>query len=205
VDARDVTVALARTGRNARPEPVGNRQVDRDECFPQVVVADSHTNGSAELVARQCRGEQHGAADRVTSEQRALRTAQNLDAGDVAKIHDAADGAAHVHLVNVQTHAGIDTRRTVGLADTANEYLRRRIVAGQRTVGCKLEIRCNLIEIVRAEDLLPLERFGSERRDGDRRLLQRLFAPARGDDDLFQSRARCICGVRGLSSGQCRS
>src|SRR5690606_40665025 len=65
-------------------------------------IADADSDRAAELIAGKLRRQQHGAADRVAPEQRALRTSQYLHAVDIAELHDAAHGTAHVDIVDIQ-------------------------------------------------------------------------------------------------------
>ena len=161
------------------------RQVERAEGFGEIVFAEAHAHGVAGVGAGLVRGQQHGAADRVAAKQGSLRAAQDLHVGDVAEFHGRAHRAAHVDIVDVHAHARIDRRRRIGLPDAANEHLRGGVVAGQRSIRMELEIRRHLVEIGGADDLLPLERVGTQRGDGDRRVLQVFGAAPCRDDDGF--------------------
>ena len=140
-------------------------------------------HGVAGTFARRLGGEQHRTADGVAAEQGSLRPAQHLHAGDVAKLHRAADRAPHVDIVDIEADAGIHRRRGVGLADAADEYLRRGIVACQRPIGVELQIGGNLVQIGRADDLLTLELVRAEHGHRNRRVLQAFRTAAGGDDD----------------------
>ena len=65
----------------------------------------------------------------------------------------------------------------------------------------ELQVRRDLVEIGGADDLLALERVGTQRRDGDRRVLQALFAAPRGYDDRFQDVCLQLPGLFGWRLG----
>ena len=142
---------------------------------------------AAELVARVRRRHQDRAADRVATEQRALRSAQHLHVGDIAQRHRAADRVADVDVVDVQADAWIYGRSGIGLPDAADENLRRGVVARQRRVVRELQVRHHLVEHVGTEDLPIFQRAAAQCSDGDRRVLQVLLHLARRDDDLFEA------------------
>jgi hypothetical protein len=126
---------------------------------------------------------------------------QHLHGLDVPEIHAATDAVAHVHVVDVEAHAGIDVRRRIGLANSADGDDNGRAVARKPRARVEHHVGRALVELVRAEDLLALQRFGSECRDGYRRLLQIFLHTARGDGDLFETKGslfvlRVLCGRR---------
>ena len=171
----------------------------------QIVLAHAHSHGAAGTFARCIGREQHRPADGVAAEQRALRSAQDLYVRNIAEVHGAADRASHVHLVDVDTDAGIDRGRRIGLTDAANENLRGGVVAGERPVRVELQIRRDLVQVRRRSDLLALERLCAQRGDSDRRVLQRLFAAPRRNDDRFEDLdARCLSGLGRRLSGRAR-
>src|SRR5690606_36861428 len=106
-----IAVALAEPARDAGGGGAGDGNVERGEAFEQVVAADAHAGPARELADLGLAGaDQDRAADRVAAEQRALRAAQHLDAGDVAELERAADRAADIDFVDVDADAGIDRR-----------------------------------------------------------------------------------------------
>src|SRR5690606_1778377 len=120
------------------------------------------------------------------------------DAGDVAELERAADRAADVDFVDIDTDARIDRRGRVELADAADEYDRGRGVARELARRLELHARRDPLEILRLDDLALLQRLGAEGGDRDGRFLERFLAPARGDEDGI------ALPVRLLGGGRCR-
>ncbi len=167
----------------------------------EIVFAEANPHGVAGIGSGFIRGQQNGAANRVAAKQGSLRAAQDLHVGDIAKFHGCTHRAAHVDIVDVHAHTRINRRRRICLSDAANEHLRRGVVAGQRSIRMELEIRRHLVEIGGADDLLPLECVGTQRRDRDRRVLQVFGAAPCGDDDSVDGFRFCLGGS--LSGGAC--
>ena len=131
---------------------------------------------------------------------RSLRAAQDLHVGDVAEFHGRAHRAAHVDIVDVHADARIDRRRGIGLADAANEHLRRGVVAGQRSIRMELDVRRHLVEIGGADDLLPLERVSAQRSDRHGCVLQAFGAAPRRHDDGLEGLGGLRLGPAGFAS-----
>src|SRR5690606_9668366 len=183
--ANHVAVTLTRPARESRRDALAKRDGHGTEHFAQVVLTDSGAKRRFELVAGQDRVDQHGAADRVATEQRALRSAEHLDIVDVEKVHRPADRAAHVDVVDIDADARVDGRGGIELTDAAYEDDRRGVVARELAVARELQARRDAVEIRRRSNLSTLERFRGQRGDGNRHVLQSFGSPARRDDDLL--------------------
>ena len=100
-----------------------------NEAIHQAVGTAARANRAAKLIAGIVRREQDR-TDRVATEQRTLRPAKHLHGRNIAQRHRAAHGIADVNIVDIKTHTWVDHGCWIGLTDTADENLRRGIVAG---------------------------------------------------------------------------
>jgi hypothetical protein len=128
------------------------------------------------------------AAGRTGADQRALRTAQDLDAGQVIEaigLHDRRLEQA----VHVGGDAGGCVRRVAREPDAAD--VDRLRLAGVRD----RQRRRGRLQVGEPRHRAGLERRGIERGRGDRYLLQVFLAPLRGHDGLLEQdrrQGRCL-------------
>ncbi|KHK89856.1 hypothetical protein LK12_18275 [Novosphingobium malaysiense] len=78
------------------------RRVDRGTGAQRTVVADRDFLAKLEFACRIARGDADGARRGVTAEQRALRTAQDLDSFDVRQVEDRAANAADIYTIDIR-------------------------------------------------------------------------------------------------------
>src|SRR6185369_5282079 len=117
-----IAVALAETARDPGRDRLAERDVERRETLVIIVAADTDPPPAVEHAElRLARAHQDRAADRVTTEQGALRTAKHFDPGNVAEIDRPADRAAKIDFVEIDADARVDRRSRIDLADAANE------------------------------------------------------------------------------------
>ena len=179
-----VAVCVART--ETRQDRIGQRHVGRETRAAQIVRTDLDFDRAAKLLRGGLRAHRDGAADRVAAEKSALRSAQHFDRLQIEQVHDRADRAGDVHLIQVQADAGIGVQREVDLADAANEERAGGVVAGDRRAVVRDQVRRVHAEILRGHHAAIGEALRGERRHRDRRVLQALLAFARGHHDFFE-------------------
>jgi hypothetical protein len=182
-------VGAAQLERKALAE----RYVDVAVELLVVVVAVTQPDARAEFfgVGTSARDVDH-ARDRVAAEQRALRSAQDLHAGDVERLDHRARVHADEHFVDDHAGRRVETLLDVGGADSADGDGRGaarpllQVVDDdvRRRVGHRLQV-----DVEAARDLL-----GAERAHGRGDVLQVFLALARRDDDLLEA----ATGRRGL-------
>src|SRR5207237_10213981 len=103
VGTSDVAVLLAATRSEASLQSVGQRRIQRQKAIEQLVGPEPAADCPAELVARLGRRHQYRAADRVTTNQRALRPAQPLHAVVVAQVHTGSDVGAQLDTLAIHS------------------------------------------------------------------------------------------------------
>jgi hypothetical protein len=111
-----------------------------------------------------------------------LRAAQHFDALDVVHVEQGALRTRDVHVVQVDTDAGLEAPQRVVLADAADIGVDR---AGGRTPGIHFDVRGVRGDVFERANVLLQQLLGSERGDRDRDVLQALFAPSGRDGDLL--------------------
>ena len=151
-----------------------------------VVGADFHPAVDTELVARLGRDIVDGAAVGVPAEQGPLRPAQDFDpvhlddagfAEADARLVDAVDVEADVRDA-ADRHGGVDTVRALRAHDQVRHHGRQLLTRG---------------------DALQFELVRSDRRDRHGHVLEPLFGPLRGDDDLLKA----LVALRGRLLRKC--
>jgi len=173
---------LGRAGRAQRPG-VRDRNVDHAaEAEQRVAARDDLTRGVESARVRLRRVQRDGAARRVTTEQRALRPAQDLDPVEVVHHHRRALRAGRKHSVGVKRDALVAGFGLVTRAEPADEDQGHRMVA----VLEELQIRDQAADVEQRHDAVVVQRLLVEGADRKRRLLQIGLAPGGGDDDLLQ-------------------
>ncbi len=179
-----VAIATVDGGAAADRQRVAERQYARGNEVVLRIGAERELGVEARLVAERLGHVLDRAADRVAAVQRALRAAQHFEALDVVNVEHGALRAGHVHVVNVETDAGLETPERVLLADAADEGDQRRVGAARHLQG---EVGRGLLQprdVLRADGL---DAFGRECGHRDRHVLQRFLAAAGGDGDLLEA------------------
>ncbi len=185
VEDVEVAVGLLRRRREARVHLVGHeRDVVRAAQVDAVVAAEFHLDVARVVALGLARDEPDRAADRVLAEQRALRTAQDLDALEVEQIQDRALRTAVIDVVDVDRHARLERQRVVAEADAADE--RRGGRAPARAERLDDRVRRERVDHRDVGEVARLEVLARERGDRERRLLEVLLAETRGDDDFLE-------------------
>src|SRR5690606_27981087 len=184
VEPLHVAVARSAHSRDAGIELVRNdREVAAAPDFDPVQRAVGQRDRAAAILARLSRIELDRAADRVTAGQRALRTAQHLDAIEVEQIEQRARQRRVVDVVDVDTDARLERVVEVRLTDAANESDHRR--TDTRARGFQRDVRRlrGNLEYVRLT--ARLHHRGGDRGDRDRRILNVGLAELGRDDDFL--------------------
>ena len=163
--------------------PFDDREVERGAAVNPSETAEAKLRLAAELAGGPLGHDLHRAADRVLAEERALRSAQHLDALDVEQFEHRARRAGEVDVVDVDADARILGDDEVGLADAAEEDLREVAAAAAVARVRELHVRRRVGDAAKVAHAQLAERFAAERRNRDRHVLQVLFAPPRRDDD----------------------
>ena len=104
---------ISRVIRRARMATANARNMALLDVYGRVVhlfdgLASEQPDGTR-LVAERPGHVLDRTADRVAAVQRALRAAQHFEALDVVDVEHRTLGAGHVHVVNVETDAGVST------------------------------------------------------------------------------------------------
>ena len=135
------------------------------------------------------------AGERTGAVERALRSRQRLDAGQVigVDVEHRADRRDR-DLVDIDADR---RQRTAGQVDAAGRDATDRDVRLRRAVGLEADARQQLGIVVEIADLVLREGLGAQRLEADRYLLDALAALRRGDDDLA-----VIGGIGGGSLGE---
>ena len=160
-------VALQVEAGDAHAETVGDRQVDHALHADRIVIAVIGFGRDTQLVEVRLGGDEvDDARGGVATEQRALWAAQHFDALHIEKFGFEQAGGDQRAAVDVNGGGAVAGHADAQIADAADgEAGAGEIALGKGDVGQgKLKIRAVL-------DLLPLQRFGTESRNGDRHIL----------------------------------
>src|SRR5437016_7842038 len=183
----DIAV-LARVGAGQTAgEMVGQLEVGAGAQVDAVAAAVGDRHIAAALARRLARYEADGAALGVAPVERTLRSAQDFDALDIEQVEICAGQAWIVDIVDVEPHAGLESRIEIRLAE-ATDVGDDRFAEGGR-LGTQVHARRVVQDIRELGRALRLDLLRRERRDRDRRVLQFLLAVLRGHDDLGK-----LCG-----------
>ncbi len=198
-----VAVALERRHRELAAElALDQRPADSGPDFLGRVRAAGDGDPPVELVGGPAADVLDGAADRVLAVERALRSAQHLDALDVEDVEQRALRPGDVDVVEIEADAGVDAPQRIGLADAAHEGgQRRRLVAP----GIDREVRHAGLDLrdIGGGDVLQL--FTLDHGDRHRHLLDVLLALPGGDRDdvaLLQELGLLVLGHLGVPLGR---
>src|SRR5690606_6368797 len=185
-----VAVLQLGNARQAGRERLADTDVGACPQVDPVAAAVGGRDGRAVVAARTLRVELDRAADRVAPGERALRTAQDLDAVEVEQVEHRAGQRRVIDVVDVEADARLERGVEVVLADAANARGHRRAEGrALRLQGYRRRLRGDLRDVRLAA---CLEHLGVDRGDRQRRVLQVLLAELGGDDD------RVVVGFGGL-------
>src|SRR5690606_23799574 len=138
----DIAIPFAEPARDAGRGGFCQRDIERGEALVEIVAADPHPRAAGQLAdLRFARADQDRAANRVATEQRALRSAQNLDARDIAEFQRPANRAPDIDFVDIDADARIDGGCGIELPDAADEHDGSRRVAGKLAGRLELQTR----------------------------------------------------------------
>ena len=132
-----------------------------------------HLDGARVVTLRLLGDQADGAAEAVLAEQRALRTAQHLDALEVEQVHGGAGERAVVHIVDVDADARIRRVDELRRDDTAHADGRRR--AAEAALRAHVSVWDHEPEVFNVGQALLFELFAGNGGDGDWRVLQVLL------------------------------
>ena len=182
-----IAVAIAREKRRAGSERIGQRQVDAAGQIAPRVGPDRAAHLRPETISRCTRRDIDRTADRVATEQRALRAPQHFHSLQIEQFDQRADRAAVVRTVHVQPDARLGRRQEVVLTYAANEHdgcgRRARAGAAEGEIHIGREIRdCSDLRGAALRELCTADRGD---RDGCR--LQAFLRAPRGHGDFLQS------------------
>ena len=135
----------------------------------------------------------HRAANGVPAVERTLRSAQHFDALDIEHVEYAALWAIQIDVIEIDADAGLEATNRILLADAADEGGECRIgAAGNFERHVRRELS-DFGDVGRA-DVFKL--FAREGRDGQRNVLQVLFATLRShDNDVASGRLIGILSI----------
>ena len=186
VDPQVVVVVVTVHGLLGDAEPgvhgVAQRHIDHAANILLTVVRRPQREAGGKFRPRLGSDDVDQAARNVLSEQRALGTAQHFDPLDIHGGHVTAKGVRDVVPVDIHAAAERKYRIRMPATDASNHDTRVIGAVGlrQRDVGNEIT------DILDGIDARRFHRIGIDRRDGQWQVLQILFAPSCGDDDLFQ-------------------
>jgi hypothetical protein len=195
-----VTIAVLGHAGDAHEQlVVDQRDVGCAARVHAVELAVGQRHGAAAVTGGLAREQLDRAADRIAPRQRALRSAQHLDALQVSQVDQRARQRGVVHVVDVQADSGLEREIEIRLAHAADE--------GDESGAVLLALRRQRhvrglgSDFVDAGLAALLEHVTRHRGDRDGGVLQVLAAELRGDDHLTQrvvvGRFRPCGGLRG--------
>src|SRR6185312_14252411 len=135
------------------------------------------------------------AADRVLSGQRALRTAEHLNAVEIEQVQYRSGQRRVVDIIDIQPNAGLEGVIEIALTYAADEGLQSWPV-GRRS-RLQHHIRCFIRHIDDRRLVASFQHVRVDRRDGERRVLDALLTKLRRHDDLLER----VVGWRGRLLG----
>ena len=166
-DVPEATAGFA-VPRHARRQRIVDRNVDRTLQTEIVVIAGLGLDVAVVSTADDgiVRIHEDGAADRVLALERALRSAQHLDALDivVGLFRDVAGNGRHA--VAVRDHAGRRLRVVLALADPAD------VEIDALTEIVDRDVRCNELQLVDDIHAFVLKRIAAQNGGGNGGLLK---------------------------------
>src|SRR5690606_14251705 len=188
-DVRHVAIAIRLRHRECGADGIAERQVHEAFDFAVVEVADIDARHAAQLVVRLSRNQVDRAGNRVLAEQRALRSAQHLDAFEIQELLVDRGRLADVDAVDVYADAGIEADVPACRANAANRDRRTEVVAFRYLhVG---DVAGDLLQFAHAR---LLDRGSTEHGDRDRHVYETLRALLRGNGDLLDNEAGILLG-----------
>ena len=194
IDILDEAVAIAVETVDPETDALGQRAGNHriDAVFVICRRGTRYSTGQAR--ARPLRHDVERTSRRVLAEQRPLRAAQHFDPGDVAEAGKRLRLLQQRDVVDDHRDRRFDRGREGDRADTAQVD---RIVGGHRP-GRDGQAWRQTGQVVDCLNVTIDQRVGGDRGDGDRHVLQILFALLRGDDDVLERAVIGDCGGRSL-------
>ena len=186
-DVADGPVALLGQRRDTQAEGTsGQRGGQRGAGTHRGSRRDLQRAEAGEAQARQARTDVDDASLGKAPIQRALRSAQHLDALDVHQARGVAEEVVERHVVDEDRRSRVPRARAV--AQAADGQVAQRPGA-QRVV--ELQVRHGSRQVLERADAPGLDRLAIEHGDRIGSLGQRLGALAGGDDHCFHGLGRC--------------
>ncbi len=168
-------------------------QLARDIAFEFVIVIAA-VFGSETGTAIYCRGigdDVDSTAGGVAAIKRALRPAQNLEAGNVE--HRALCGDR----IGVRDfiHIDADSRGIVGRILTCADATDAELGLAAAELAVDFHVRDDIFNVIDDRDAFFVQVLAADDRQGDTHILRGLFAALGGDDDVGYARhLLCVCG-----------
>ena len=182
-----VTVPVPGGQREAARQALAHGDVHITVGVNAVITAGRHLHPAEHPVGGRFLGDHgDGAAYGISSEQRALRTAQHLDPLHVHRIHDLADGTGDIHPIQVNTHTRINGQGPVGAADAADHDDGCRIAGSDWRGKIEYDVGGELTQVGEVNCAAFLQVGSSECRDRYGRVLQTFFTLSGGYYNLLQ-------------------
>src|ERR1700735_3717793 len=171
----DVAVAILAAGGNAHEQRVGDERGIERSADAAVIVATHAGFGVARIVALGIDlADADGTTLGVLTEQGSLRTAQHIDALDIAEREHAAERGGLIDVVDVDRYTGLKREAVISLPEAADVGDQR--VATRRALFYQRGARGHRGETRDVGDTARLEVGGAERRDRHRGVLWALGA-----------------------------
>ena len=193
-DIGEVAVAPLVAERRFHRDIVEFAEVEQSVEGLAIKTTDTQAHAAAELACRLLSYDMDQAANGIFAEQRALRSAQYLNALDIQGLEDGAVRAAHEHAVDHDADGRIEGFLDVLKADAAQGNGGVIGAAGadliEDDIGDGVLHVANVLEKSALDHVL---RDGGDRR---RHVLKVFFPLARGDRDFFQTAARARIVLR---------
>src|SRR5690606_17631212 len=187
IEISPVAFFSLRDADDAREQPIlDEREIPDAFDVEPIETAVTQLDATGVLALGLAGDQPNGAADAVLSEQRALRSAQHLQALEIDQLHVRAGQRAVIDVVDVDRDRRLERVREIVLDDAAQADRARRSVVTDVLSEERIRHRdANVLDVLEAS---LDEIVAGEGRDGDRGGLDVLLAEARGDDDLFDAR-----------------
>ncbi len=190
-DALLVAVALLRRECETGRQVIRDRYINRAGEIVAIEAAGCHLDLALEDVAGLACDDADRPADRIATEQGALRPFQNLDALDIQKVLVRADRPRVIDAIDINADAWVEVEGEIVLADAADRRREHGIRSGKRRSLVKVDVRREIAQRMNIPDAFVLQSLGCEGRDRDRHLLDVLGPLFRRHDHRFEA-AHCL-------------
>jgi len=186
-----VTVVRLVGDGEAAQDVVAERHVDHGAHICLAVIARAQQDLGFELRLGLHADDVHRPTGHVLTEQRALGTAHHLDALDVQRAHEVAQGTREVVAVDVHTGAEHLDRIRKAAANATNVEL----VGIGAILDLEVHVGREIPDLARVVDALGAHGGAGDGDHGQRRVHEGLLAPAGRHGHLFEYRLRCRLGL----------